>query len=456
MKNKAVGNTGKPDSALSVLLKKLDQPQARQATLSEQFTSVFSIARSNTAQLLKADPLLHISDARSLHAHAIAMTAMVARQFREQRLTASVRRAVRSDSGIKGLVDAPTYTDMFNPDWANHCPPDAIEATTSPIAYLADLYRETAAVEAMGDKDSAVTLASRRPDLAGLMLDHTALNRIEPTLVLVNEILHTSIRNYLDGISLNDKSVDDVLLETRYPFALPYERYQQQINYVLERKQRLPGGPIRAADPTYPYFKEPGLHSLLSDIALIQDTGLGPVQQGLLVEAPYSVLAQTGADSRVLGRPCINPRSGRIERASASSAADFFKDNFGITDSYALTDTQTFCLRTGLSTDQLDELLSVGAYVPRRVSAIRVHFGSCLSGAGRSSHLRAGSRPLSHQRAIPPPARRVAISRPPGRARAGCHRLADCRPGHRHRCRKNQRRASGQGPATGAGLLHLS
>jgi len=362
---KAASKTSKPDSALNVLLNKLQQPQARQATLGAQYPSVFNIARSNTAQLLKADPLLHISEARSLHAQAIVMTAMVARQFREQRLTASVRQAVRNDSGIKGLVDAPTYSDMFNPDWASHCPPDAIEATTSPIAYLADLYREAAAVEDMADDQGrALKLADRRPDLAGLMLDHTALNRVEPTLVLVNEILHTSIRSYLDGISLNDKSVDDVLLETRYPFALPYERYQQQINYVLQRKDRLPGDPIRAADPAYPYFKQPGVHSLLSDIALIQDTGLGPVQQGLLVEAPHGVMAQGDADPLTLGMRRINPRNGRIESARASSISDFFKDNFGITDVYALTDTQTFCLRTGLSTDQLDELLSVGAYAP--------------------------------------------------------------------------------------------
>ncbi|WP_341521177.1 Tc toxin subunit A [Pseudomonas sp. G.S.17] len=381
----------KPDSALTVLLQNLNRPEALQAALSEQFPSVFSIARSNIAQLLKSDPLLHISEARSLHAKAIAMTAMVARQFREQRLTASVRRAVRSDSGIKGLVDAPTYTDMFNPDWANHCPPDAIEATTSPIAYLADLYREAAAVEEVADQDRALKLATRRPDLANLMLDDTALNRVEPTLVLVNDILHTSIRSYLDGISLNDKSVDDVLLETRYPLALPYERYQNQINYVLNRKQRLPGDPIRAADPAYPYFKEPGVHSLLSDIALIQDTGLGPVQQGMLVEAPHSVMEAEAGEVALRVRR-INPRSGRIESALSSSTTDFFKDNFGIVDSYALGDTQTFCLRTGLTTDQLDSLLSVGTYAPSLSANVRgveteidgSAFGSVYINAGQS------------------------------------------------------------------------
>jgi hypothetical protein len=353
--------TASAESALTILLKNSSRPEPHQAVLTEQFPSVLSIARSNLAQLLKSDPLLHITQARNLHAKAIAMTTVVARQFREQRLTASVRNAVRADRGIKGLVDAPTYTDMFNPDWANHCPPDAIEATTSPVAYLADLYREALAIEGTA-QDGAIKLADRRPDLPNLLLDHTALNRVEPTLVLVNDILNTSIRSYLDGISLEDKSVDDVLLETRYPFALPYERYQQQINYVLNRKQRLPGDPIRAADPGYPYFKEPGVHSLLSDIALIQDSGLGPVQQGLLVEAPHTDTPADDPGETALHLRRINPRNGRLE--SPSPFTEFFKDNFGTPDSYELADTQTFCLRTGLTTDQLDALLSVGAYAP--------------------------------------------------------------------------------------------
>lgn len=355
---KEAGKTGQADSALAILLKRFNQPQTPEVAVSDQFPSVFSIATATTGQLLESDPLLHISTARSLHAASISMSAVVARQFRERRLTTSVRQALRN--GITGLVDTPTYTDMFNPDWASHCPPDAIEATTSPIAYLADLYREVQAIEETCDPDRAITLTARRPDLATLLLDHNALNCIEPTLVLANEILEKSIRSYLDGISLQDKSVDDVLLETRYPFTLPYERYQQQINYVLSRKQHLPGDPIRAGDPAYPYFKEPGVHSLLSDIALIQDTGLGPVQQGLLVETPHLVSTESG-ETRSQHR--INPRNGRMD-FGPMEAADFFKDNFGTDDIIGLTDTQTFCLRTGLTTDQLDSLLSVGPYAP--------------------------------------------------------------------------------------------
>ncbi|WP_122316522.1 Tc toxin subunit A, partial [Pseudomonas cichorii] len=358
---KEAGKVVQADSALAILSKRFNQSQTSQAVFGDQFPSVFSIARASTAQLLESDPLLHISTARSMHAASISMSAVVARQFREQRLTASVRQALRS--GITGLVDTPTYTDMFNPDWASHCPPDAIEATTSPIAYMADLYREVQAIEKIGDPDRAITLAARRPDLALLVLDHNALNRIEPTLVLANEILEKSIRSYLDGISLQDKSVDDAMLETRYPFTLPYERYQQQINYVLNRKQRLPGDLIRAADPAYPYFKEPGVHSLLSDTAMIQDSGLGPVQQGMLVEAPHLATAAPDDPRKTTRMHRINPRNGKLD-SGPMAVTDFFKENFGTDDIISLTDTQTFCLRTGLTTDQLDSLLSVGPYAP--------------------------------------------------------------------------------------------
>lgn len=337
---------------------------SRQQLLSETFDSVFDIAAQPLARLLATDPKMHISEARPLLQQAKVLAAHSARQFREQRLTTSIRNAYPSETGVKGLIDGPTYTGMFDPDWAAHCPPDAIEATTSPIAYLADLYREALTIEdnplALGN----ITLAQRRPDLAELILDHTALNQIEPTLVLVNDILETSIRTYLDEHSREETLVDDVLLQARYPQTLPYERYQQQINYVLGRKQRSLGDVIRCIDPAYPYFKEPGAHSLHSDEALQQDTGFGPEQQSLLLEAPY--YPDTGSPAvRNAPRPThrINPRSRLIEDESTFSL-DFFKTNYGLEDPEKLLDTKTFCLQTGLSSDELDSLLSVGPYAP--------------------------------------------------------------------------------------------
>ncbi|MBV6750168.1 hypothetical protein KV580_07650 [Pseudomonas chlororaphis] len=325
------------------------------------------IAKGSLEQLMSTDRTLHITEARALHEQARAISVVTLRQFREQRLTTAIHRAFEPGSGIRGLVDAPTYNDLFRPDWANHCPTDAIEATTSPIAYLADLYREVQKIEQSGrpgdGQGNRILLEERRPDLADLWLDHSALERVEPTLVLVNEILETSAYRYLESFG-DERSLDDVLLDVRYPTTLPYERYQQQINYTLQRKERLPGDVIRCTDRDYPYFKEPGVHSLLSDIALVQDTGFGPVQQGILLEAPYFPEFDPNQEpEQTFALARINPRTHRLD-TSGTDPESFFRANFGEGDVFRLLDTQTFCLHTGLKTDELESLLSVGAFAP--------------------------------------------------------------------------------------------
>lgn len=400
---KIVKNSAKSVSALDMLLGNTRQTKAGISALTQQFSSVLSLAQANIPRLMKQNPQMHITEARDIHARAQAMSVVIARQFREQRLTASVRQANRAPSGIRGLVDGPTYTNMFNPDWANHCPPDAIEATTSPVAYLADLYRFALELEASGDQSAIISLDARRPDLKNLLLDHTALNRVEPTIVLVNEILENSIRGYLDGISLEDKPVDDALLEARYPNALPFERYTSQINYALGRKNYTLGDAIRAADPDYPYFKEPGVHSLLSDIALIQDTGLGPVQQGLLLEAPYFPQDSAPAHPLSSSRGRIDPRTRLLRDGTDLGApTTFYLDNFGVGGFTDLEDTQTFCLRTGLTTEELEALLSVGAFATTRSSNVTQGAGQAVDGSlSGSVYINAGALPAMGIETLP-------------------------------------------------------
>lgn len=402
MTRKTADTPAKTACALDVLLKNGRQTEASVSALTQQFSSVMGLARADVAQLMKQNPGMHITEARDLHARAKAMSVVIARQFREQRLSASIRLANRPPTGIKGLVDGPTYTDMFNPDWANHCPPDAIEATTSPVAYLADLYRYAKELEATGNEAEVISLDARRPDLRDLVLDHAALNRVEPTIVLVNEILEKSIRSHLDGLGLNDTTVDDAMLKARYPNALPFERYTGQINYALGRKDRSLGDAIRAADPDYPYFKEPGVHSLLSDIALIQDTGLGPVQQGLLLEAPY--FPETEGEGETLPSNTsswrIDPRTRLMTAADEDQPVTFVMDNFGVGRFLELEDTQTFCLRTGLSTEELESLLSVGAFAPGR-SANAVGEGEADGSLSGSVYINAGVAPAMGIETLP-------------------------------------------------------
>jgi hypothetical protein len=400
---KIVKNSAKSVSALDMLLGNTRQTKAGISALTQQFSSVLSLAQANIPRLMKQNPQMHITEARDIHARAQAMSVVIARQFREQRLTASVRQANRPPSGIRGLVDGPTYTDMFNPDWANHCPPDAIEATTSPVAYLADLYRFALELEASGDQSAIISLDARRPDLKDLLLDHTALNRVEPTIVLVNEILESSIRGHLDSIALVDKPVDDALLEARYPNALPFERYTSQINYALGRKNYTLGDAIRAADPDYPYFKQPGVHSLLSDIALIQDTGFGPMQQGLLLEAPYFPQDDAPAHPLSSSRGRIDPRTRLLrDETDLGTPTTFYLDNFGVGGFTDLEDTQTFCLRTGLTTEELEALLSVGAFATTRSSNVTQGAGQAVDGSlSGSVYINAGASPAMGIETLP-------------------------------------------------------
>lgn len=372
MKKGKVTPKGKTDPKEPInLMARLDTCDQSQRLLNNTFTTVFDLAAQSVTQLLAVDSTLHITQARPLLEQAKALTVSNARQFREQRLSTGVRTAYSSEPGIKGLVAGPTYTAMFNPNWAEQCPPGAIEATTSPIAYLTDLYREAEKIEGLATFNQNIPLAARRPDLAGLMLDHTTLNQVEPTLVLVNEILETSIRKHLNDLSQDDKLVDDAMLQARYPHTLPYERYQQQINHVLGTKQLSLGDAVRCIDSQYPYFKEAGGRSAHSDNALQLDTGFGPAQQKLLLEAPYFPADGTPSDS-----------------------LSFFKTNYGKDSFTELLDTQTFCLQTGLSTDELDSLLSTGPYAPTQSPNVTPATGLAIDGALFGSvYINGGQKP---------------------------------------------------------------
>ncbi|OAI92336.1 hypothetical protein AYO28_18875 [Pseudomonas putida] len=293
------------------------------------------------------------------------MAVLAARHYREQRLTADQAATRPWRTGLRALVDGPTFESQFSPNWADNCPPGSIEATTSPAAYLTALFRwATQVIEPLADVDEGqpVFLAARRPDLAGLMLDNTSLERVEPTLGIVNEILESAARKHLDDHNEKGRSVDDALLEARYPFGLPFERYMSQINAVLGRKDGNLGELVRQLDPHYPYFCRSGLHSQRSDDALQMDTALGPEQRALLLEAPYFPRGARRASARSV-QTRTNPRTLLREPLHALQTS-FFMRHYGVGDVQELVRLDTFCLRTGLDQDGLESLLSIQRYAP--------------------------------------------------------------------------------------------
>lgn len=321
-----------------------------------QDCTAMQIAQGSVEDLIKLGKGFDVDQAQTLHQRASSVAVLAARQMREQRLKASEpASAAMARSGVRALVDGPSFESQFTPSWSSNCMPGAIEATTSPAAYLTSLYRlATQTIEPLAIEGEAITLAERRPDLVDLTLDPVSLERVEPTVVVVNEILERAAREFLDSRNRSDEAVDDVLLTTRYPFQLPYERYQAQINHVLQRKRYQLGDAVRQLDPKFPYFKEQGLHSAASDDALQLDTAFGPEQRALLLEAPYFPLTNLARKAPGLQR----------QAAMAMAQTGFYNRHYGVADAEPLVDIATFCKRTGINQTQLEDLLSIETRAP--------------------------------------------------------------------------------------------
>lgn len=366
------------------------RPEQAEALLQAGLGSALSIARASVETLMKQVPGLSGDSAQRLHQRASALAVLAARHYREQRLTASEAADQPWQTGLRALVDGPTFDSQFSPNWNDNCPPGSIEATTSPAAYLTALFQwATQVIEPLANVEEGkpIFLAERRPDLAGLILDNHSLERVEPTVGIVNEILEGAARKHLDDHNLKERSVDDALLEARYPFGLPFERYMSQINRLLQDKGHGLGDLVRQLDPEFPYFCRGGLHSLRSDEALQLDTALGPEQRALLLEAAYFPRGARRVSARSV-QTRTNPRTALREPLHALQAS-FYRRHYGVAEVEEVLPLSAFCLRTGLNQDAVESLLSIQRYapvaspnVPGLVAPSPAQFGSVYINAG--------------------------------------------------------------------------
>ncbi|MHA6195574.1 Tc toxin subunit A [Pseudomonas wadenswilerensis] len=354
--------------------------------------SAFAIARMGVDALLKQVPGLDAEQAGALHQRASALAVLAARHYREQRLTAAPAATANPAwrTGLRALVEGPTFESQFNPSWGDNCSPQAIEATTSPAAYLTALFQwATQVIEPQANQEEGkpIFLAARRPDLGALILDNQSLERVEPTIGIVNEILESAARKHLDDHNEKQRSVDDALLEARYPFGLPFERYMSQINAILQRKNFGLGDLIRQIDPDFPYFCRGGLHSLRSDEALQLDMAIGPEQRALLLEAAYFPRGERRVSSRSV-QTRTNPRT-LLRESLHTLQSSFFLRHYGVAKAEELVPLSAFCLRTGLDQDGVESLLSIERYaptaspnVPGLAAPSPIRFGSVYINAG--------------------------------------------------------------------------
>ena len=304
--------------------------------------SVFDLLKLGRQQVVETFGL-HSRSAHMLMDRAQSLAVYTARQFREQRLVTHEPRNPLHRTGVQALVkDAPTFDDLFDPNWEDSSPPQSPDSSISPACYFVRLIILARELESRAEsKNDLITLNMRRPDLDDLVIDSVSMFQIKPTVTLVNEVLESIIKKFIAAnpapANADDKVVDDRLLETRFPLrSMPFEWYAEQWKQVLEENKLSLGEVARAIDLTAPYFKQPGVHGNLSDIALRQSCSIGPQGQRLLLEN-------------------FLPANGDF--------VAFYKRDFGSTGE-ALKDSVHFCAQTSIDAQTLTSFLSIEDCLP--------------------------------------------------------------------------------------------
>lgn len=308
----------------------------------EQGGSVFDLLKLGRKGVVDTFGL-HSLDAQTLMDKATSLAVHVARQFREQRLVRQVRANPLHQTGITSWVDTPSFDDLFEPDWENLSPADGVGSTISPASYFVKLVMLARALETRAEGNSSLLpLQDRRPDIANLVIDPVSMYQIKSTVGLVSEVLENIIKTFIEAAAFQDHVVDDVLLDTRFPFrSMPFEWYAEQWGQVLKENKLSLGEVVRTIDPTAPYFKQSSNHGNLSDIALRQSCNIGPQGQRLLTEN-------------------FMPANPPAEQSRL-----FYLNNYG-SARLNLEDSVHFCAQTSIDTQALLSLLSIEDFAPKR------------------------------------------------------------------------------------------
>lgn len=253
-----------------------------------------------------------------------------------------------TDSPVdSGLVteSPPTWSALFKDDWNSFCSSTSLAAVDSPAAYLQALYRFALEVEGTGQGTAAkITLARRRPMLKDLLVDAENTTRQLPLLALVNETLLEPVKAYLkkNRDIYGDSTVEQVLAELRYPFALPFDLAHRQCVLGLGNKKPGLGELNYRISLKLPCSQQPEnkYGTVLQEAYVAQRllTLLSPAQQNLLTED--------------IGAP-----------QALHDPAAFYKKHYG--HEQPITGQQQFMQHTGLNSLQLQELLASASCRPR-------------------------------------------------------------------------------------------
>jgi len=295
------------------------------------FDSVFDIVRMTQEQFTLELAEHTDADAGQAYANAQSYARQISRLYQEHQLSSgdADRRVRRSPSSSPA-----TYQKLFDENWEQFCEDGDIAAIDSPVAYLRALYLFAGQLEKSSAQADKITLEKRRPDLKELMLDHQSAFAPRPMLSIVNDTLSSHIQRHLKETG-NTKTIHEVLASERYPLSLPYDLHHQQCLLGLGVEKPALGELNYRISLKLPFSLE---HSKYGSISTPPSeaqkllSGLSPEQQQILIEPP-----DPDVEVKAYGTKDSDPRHS-VER---------FKE------------------RTGLTMEQIDQLLAQGKHRPK-------------------------------------------------------------------------------------------
>ena len=300
-------------------------------------TSVFDVMRMGKAQFVLELGKYTDVDAGQVYDHAASYARQVSRLYQEHLISPSdTRRRARRSLGSDSTSAPVSYQALFNEHWDQFCKEGDIAAIDSPVAYLRALYLFAGQLENASPSTDKITLEQRRPDLKGLMLDQQSAFVARPMLDIVNDTLRSAIKAHL---ATSDKTVHQVLASEHYPFSLPYDLHHHQCLLGLGANKPVLGELNYRVSLKLPF--SPG-------------------------DSPYGHVSQSHVEAQRL-LSGLSPEQQKILLAPASSDLDLgvLKKNYGTENINRLHDLSFFKERTGLTTEQVEQLLAQGVYSPR-------------------------------------------------------------------------------------------
>ncbi|CAH0255081.1 Tc toxin subunit A [Pseudomonas brassicacearum] len=303
----------------------------------EEGGSVCVLARKGVAVLVD-EYGLDIDDAKALATRFNGLATWVLRRFIESKLIHSEPLPAHLRQGLLALVDGPSFQKLFQFNFANKCPVDAIEAIHSPVAYAVWLKHWSEQRLRPSNPNEAYALKTRRVDLDQLRVDSVTANGVVSSVEVVSAVLEKSIRDSLPEVD----NLNETLNARRYPNGLPYHHPWVTLNEFARDLGMTVGSVVEICDPCSPCFLRDVPWGDTAGHVLTQAARLSPSLRQVMTEDPY------------------------FKNEEQENLA-YFKSNFGMLNGIEPQDlNQAFYFnhRTRLTQAELEALLSVERFAP--------------------------------------------------------------------------------------------